>query len=312
MNASVVVPVYNEDEILYDNTVCLIQYLEQVLDDFELILVENGSSDDTLVYAKLLKTKYARVKLITLPEHNLGEAIKTGVMCSIYEKVVYFPIDLSVNLSFIPESIKLLDHCDIVVGSKKMKLARDLRPINRRLASSGFHRAVQVLFRTNLSDTTCVKAYRRKIAIELMQGVPSCSNVFETEVLLEAQRIGMEINQIPVTVDDSRRGRLSFGYKMATKGQDLVSLRLDVFSIIAGLSLFSVGVLSIFILSVQKLVFNQDGFMNPYSFLISMLMVLFGGQVIAYGLFARLFLQIRKELVLHSLRSGNLFKEEAD
>jgi glycosyltransferase involved in cell wall biosynthesis len=71
-----VVPVYNEDEILHDNTVCLIQYLEQVLDDFELILIENGSSDVTLVYAKLLKTKYARVKLITLPEHNLGEAIR--------------------------------------------------------------------------------------------------------------------------------------------------------------------------------------------------------------------------------------------
>ena len=82
--------------------------------------------------------------------------------------------------------------------------------------------------------------------------------------------------------------------------------------VLVGGVLFFSGLLSMAYLSVQKLVFNREGFLNPYSFLISMLLVLFGAQGIAYGLFARLFLQLRKELVLTNSGedSGNVFKEE--
>jgi glycosyltransferase involved in cell wall biosynthesis len=310
--ASIVVPVYNEENILEANTIFLHDYLDESLDDFELLLVENGSIDKTALFAEKLASNNPRIKTIHLSEPCLGAAIKAGVSDAMFDKVVYFPIDLSVNLSFIPESINLLDTYEIVVGSKKLGAANDHRPLRRRVASTGYHKVVQVLFRTDLSDTTCVKAYQKNIAKELMRLIPSRSNVFETEVLLEAEKHGLSIAQIPVEVNDQRSGRLSLKYKMASKGQDLMSLRVDILSMIVGGFLFLTGLLCITFLSVQKLVFNREGFLNPYSFLISMLLVLFGAQGIAYGLFARLFLQLRKEIVLTNSRrySGNVFKEE--
>lgn len=312
MKASLVIPVLNEEQILRGNTETIIEYLDETLEDYEIMLVENGSSDNTEQIAAELSSQYAEVRTFSIPEPCLGEAIKIGVSNAEYEKIVYYPIDLSVNLDFIPNSVRLLDANDIVVGSKRLRDAKDSRPKRRRIASRGYHQAVRLLFKTDLSDTTCVKAYRRDVAVSLMSLIPTGSNVFETEVLLEAQRRKHRIAQIPVSVDDQRQGRLPLRYKVASKGQDLASLRIDVFSLSMGVVLFLVGSLWLGYLSLEKLVFNREGFLNPYSFLISMILILFGTQGITYGLFARLFLQLRHEItVANSQNSGNVFKEEA-
>jgi hypothetical protein len=245
-----------------------------------------------------------------LPEPCLGKALKIGILNAKYTKVVYYPVDLSVNFSFIPESVALLDAYHIVIGSKKMKNALDNRPIKRRVASTGFHRTVQALFRTDISDTTCVKAYRKEVALELMNAVPTENSVFETEVLMDAQSMGFAIHQIPVEVNDKRRGRLPLRQKGFSKLQDLLSLRMDIFSMATGVLMFFAGVFFMTYLSLQKFLYNREGFLNPYSFLISMLLILFGAQGFAYGLFTRLFLQIRKEITSSQSRSGNVFKEE--
>jgi len=313
--ASVIIPVYNEADILIENTSKIVSYLNEKLTGFEVLLVENGSKDETSRYAEMLSNLFNCVRIVKLPEPCLGEALKTGIMNAAFGKVVYYPIDLSVNLSFIPESLELLDTYPIVIGSKKMQKAQDNRPLNRRAASTGYHRAVQMLFSTYLSDTTCVKAYRKEVAAELMRGVPSGSSVFETEVLLEAQRMGLHIHEVPVEVNDFRRGRLPLRYKIGSKLQDLMSLRLDVISMLSGFLMFLLGSVSIIYLSLEKLLFNREGFLNPYSFLISMLLILFGAQGFAYGLFTRLFLQLRREITLdHSQRdkAGNVFKEETN
>ena len=234
MKASLVIPVLNEEKLLWRNTETIIEYLDEKLDTYEIILVENGSSDNTEKIAAQLSSQYAKVRTFSLPEPCLGEALKTGVSNAEYEKIVYYPIDLSVNLDFIETSVKLLEANDIVVGSKRLRDAKDHRPQTRRIASKGYHQAVRLLFKIELSDTTCVKAYRRDKAVSLMRLIPTGSNVFETEVLLEAQRRKHRIAQIPVEVDDQRQGRLPLRYKVVSKGQDLASLRIDVFLLSMG------------------------------------------------------------------------------
>ena len=120
MKASLVIPVLNEDQILRRNTGTIIEYLDENLDQYEIILVENGSSDNTETVAAQLCAEYPQVRSFSLPEPCLGEALKTGVINARFEKIVYYPIDLSVNLDFIETSVKLLDRNDIVVGSKRL------------------------------------------------------------------------------------------------------------------------------------------------------------------------------------------------
>lgn len=232
--ASVIVPVYNESDCIDTNTARLVSYLGETLSSYEVILVENGSIDDTLSKAISLSNKHQEVKCISLKEPCLGEALRAGIRNASYSKVVYFPIDLSVNLSFIPECLPLLDTCHIVSGSKRRGGSRDIRPLKRKLASRGYHYLVRKLFKTVLTDTTCVKGYQRNAVLELMNHIPSRSMVYETELLVEAQKEGLLINQIPVVVTDPRNGRQPLGLKVMTKFQDLLSLRLDMLAILRG------------------------------------------------------------------------------
>ncbi len=315
-SASVIVPVYNESDYINTNTTLLVSYLREHISTYEVILVENGSIDDTLSKAMTLSDQYPEVKCISLKEPCLGEALRVGIRNASHNKVVYFPIDLSVNLSFIPECLPLLDSYHIISGSKRLSNARDLRPLKRRLASKGYHYLVRKLFNTVLTDTTCVKGYRRNAILELMNHIPSRSMVYETELLMEAQKEGLLIHQIPVVVTDPRAGRQSLGMKVMTKFQDLLSLRLDLLAILLGGFMFTMGSLGILALSVSKLL-HGGGFLNPYSFLSSMLLVLFGFQCIIYGSFARLMLQLRSEVTFLVSKtsllpdaSGNVFKEK--
>ncbi len=316
--ASVIVPVYNEGECIQENSLMLVSYLRSILSSFEVILVENGSIDDTLSKAKSLSSKLPEVRCFSLPEPCLGEALKTGMQNATYDKVIYFPIDLSINLDFIRECVPLLDSYHIVTGSKRMSEARDVRPLRRRVASRGYHFLVRTLFRTDITDSTCVKGYQRDVALELMNHIPSDSMIYETELLLEAEKEGLRVHQIPVTVTDPRKGRQPLGSKVFTKFQGLFSLRMDVLSIIMGCAMFLIGVASILFLSLQKLVFQGSGFLNPYSFLSSMLLIIFGFQCVVYGSFARLILQLRRDVTMirtgntraRAEATGNVFKEK--
>ncbi len=315
---SVIVPVYNEGECIKQNSLMLVRYLRSILSSFEVILVENGSIDDTLSKAKSLSTKLPEVRCFSLPEPCLGEALKTGVQNATYDKVIYFPIDLSVNLDFIRDCVPLLNRYHIVTGSKRMNQARDVRPMRRRIASRGYHFLVRTLFRTDMTDTTCVKGYQRNVALELMNQIPSDSMIYETELLLEAQKEGLLVHHIPVTVTDPRKGRQPLGAKGFTKFQGLFSLRMDVISIIMGCVMFLLGVISILFLSVQKLIFQGTGFLNPYGYLSSMLLIIFGFQCVVYGSFAHLILQLRRDVTMirtvipraQTESAGNVFKEK--
>jgi glycosyltransferase involved in cell wall biosynthesis len=293
---SLVIPIHNEAPRVWGNTVRLRERLRSLAEDFEIILVENGSVDDTHGIAEALAERYREVKLLTLPEAGLGEALKLGFKKALGEKIVYFPMDLSVEPEFITQSLRLLEEYDIVVGSKRLGSGLDGRPLSRRLASMAFHGLVRGLSGTFLSDTTCAKAYRGSRVRGLLDLVPSGSRVFETELLLEAEKKGLRIKEVPVRVVERRRSRQPLGAKVMSKLEDLLSSKLDVLAIAIGVPVFASGIIWLIILAASKLVSSQAGFINPYSFLASMLLVISGFQIVFFGLLANLILQMRREM----------------
>lgn len=294
---SVVIPVHNEAVILRGNTERLRRYLNEELPRHEIVLCENGSSDGTAEIAAELAEEFEDVEFLTLPKPNLAEAIKSGFKAARGEKVVYYPIDLSVNLDFIPISVGLLDDSDMVIGSKRMAADLDRRPLSRRVPSRAYHGMVGRLFGVELTDTTCVKAYRRSKILSIIDRVPTTSRIFETELVVEAQREGFDIVEVPVRVVERRPSRERLGQKIREKLEDLLSARLDTVSIYVGASLFLGGLVVLLYLTVEKLMSAREGgFVNPYSFLVSMLFVVSGFQMITFGLLANLILQIRREL----------------
>ncbi len=293
---SVVVPVYNEAGILRRNIERLCEFLKEAVPRYEIILCENGSIDETAEIAKSLSREYDNVEFLELPEPNLSEALKSGFLAAKGEKVVYFPIDLSIDLGFIPKSARLLEVFDAVIGSKRLASELDRRPLVRRVVSRAYHGMVRGLYDVDFSDTTCVKAYRRSKILELMKKVPTYSGIFETELLVEAGAAGLDIVEVPVVVEEYRPSRQVLSRKIRRKLEDLLSARLDLLSITVGLLLFLGGIISLMLLSLDKLGADSSGFMNPYTFLLSMLFVISGFQIIAFGLLSNLLMQIRRQV----------------
>ena len=296
--ASLVVPVHNEAGLLRVNASVLSEYLARHFSRYEIILVENGSVDDTGDVAHRLMETLDGVRVVELEEASLGEALKAGVRSAAHDRVVYFPIDLSVDMGFIPESVRLLDEYSFVVGSKRLNGGLDHRPMHRKALSRGYHWLVRRLLRTSLTDTTCVKAYRRSCFLELAALVPSRSQVFETELLVEARRRGYSVKEVPVTVDDSRPSRQPLGVKVSLKLRDLLSARLDVVALVVGCAALVAGLVSLAWLSLSKVFSGSPGFANPYSYLISTLLVTSGFQMVLFGLLANLILQMRGSVEL--------------
>lgn len=295
--ASVVIPVYNEAGVLRTNTGKIREHLKGRLAGHEIILCENGSNDATPEIARDLSEEFEDVEFLQLLDRNLGGALKAGVKSAKSEKVIYFPIDLSVDMEFIQESVRLLNVFDVVLGSKRIGAGLDRRPLVRRITSRAFHGMVRRLFDVEFTDSTCVKAYRRGSILDLMERIPSSSRVFETELLVEAERAGLYIAEVPVVVSESRPSRELLGRKIQSKLEDLFSARLDRISLMVGVPLFAMGLLGVLYLTYLKASSpGFGGFVNPYSFLLSMLLVISGFQITTLGLLSKLIMQIRREV----------------
>ncbi len=293
-HVSLVVPIHNEAARAWSSTIALRAQMRSLGEPYEIILVENGSRDDTAIVAGALAARFRDVTCATLPEASLGEALKLGFRRASGDKIIYYPLDLSVDLDFIPRGLSLLDDFDIVIASKRR--GGDRRPLLRRLTSIAYHGLVRWVFGTTLSDTTCAKAYRRGALTGLLDGLPGGSRVFETELLVEAERRGLRIAELPVGVVETRRSRESLLAKVESKLEDLLSARLDRLALLSGAPVMLAGTIWLAILGVEKLRDPTAGFMNPYSFMTAVLLVLAGFQIAACGLLSRLILQVRREV----------------
>ena len=291
---SVIIPVHNEEEVLRVNTETLRNHLLDNLGRHEILLCENGSTDATLEIAHTLEDTFNNIRVISLSEANLSEALCWGIRTAIGEKIVYYPIDLSISPEFISESTRLLDVFDIVVGSKRLTSELDKRPPSRIISSKAYHGLVQKLYGVHLSDTTCVKAYRRSRILRLIERVPTSSMIYETELLMEAEQEGLNIVEIPVRVNELRESRIKLHRRVTHKLRDLLSARLCRISMYVGFPMVSLGGVSLLSLVWDKIRGVSGGFTNPYSFLLSMLLIISGIQILAFGLMTNLILQIRK------------------
>ena len=132
LEASFVIPVYNEEAIITTAINDLVVNLTDALPDlnYEIIITENGSVDDTLELAYALERKYPQVRALHSPEPNYGRALRRGILEARGRLVLCDEIDIC-DVDFHQRALKILqaNQADMVVGSKAHKDARDKRPV---------------------------------------------------------------------------------------------------------------------------------------------------------------------------------------
>jgi glycosyltransferase AglD len=178
--------------------------------DLELLLVENGSTDDTLAIARRLADELPGVRVMSRPVADYGAALRDGMLTAAGELVVTFDVDYY-DLGFVDEALALLTRAertaDIVVGSKRAPGARDERPWPRRLVTAVYSALVRIGFSLSVSDTHGMKAMRRAAAEPLVERCRFRTDLFDTELVIRSERAGLLVSELPVTAQERRPSR---------------------------------------------------------------------------------------------------------
>ena len=204
---TIFIPVYNEQELIVCNTEKLINYLRKLETPFEIIIGSNGSNDLTVQFGNELQEKYKEVQFFHIHQRGAGESFKKGVRLASYKDIISLDMDLSIDLSFVDETVELLEHYDIVIGSKKMGIQK--RSIMRRLASDSFIFFAKFLLDLDYADySIAAKAYKRDVVKRYLDKSDS-GTFYVLQVIYFAYRDKFKIIEIAVECDDNRKSKFN-------------------------------------------------------------------------------------------------------
>ncbi len=203
---SIVVPVYNEAEFLPEALPRLVAAVEAVGVDYMIRIVENGSTDDTAEVARKLAGEHVVVESLGQPDY--GAAMRKGFLDSEGDWVVNFDIDYF-SSEFLDRLLGMPEDVDLVIGSKRDPGSDDRRPPIRRLATAVFNLLLTVILDSHVSDTHGMKGFRRALVRDLAPLVVSTKDLFDTELVVRAEKAGYVIAEVPVVVEEMRAARSS-------------------------------------------------------------------------------------------------------
>ena len=195
---------------------------------FEIIVVENGSTDATAEVAKALAEDIPELKVLSLGAADYGKALRMGFLNAGGELAAFFDVDYY-DLDFLDRAVAKMEGEGapaVVVGSKRGDGALDTRPWPRRMVTLVFSTILKVGFGLGVSDTHGMKVLRREPLVPLAEKCRFGTDLFDTELILRAERAGFASGEVPVIVQELRPSRSSIAKRIPRTMANLVRLRL--------------------------------------------------------------------------------------
>ena len=207
MSFSVVVPIHNEAEHLQEFVTNFLQGIADMREQLhEILLVENGSTDDTFGVAQRLCADHPDViRPLQLSEPSYGAAIRRGIEDSQGDWVCILECDV-MSTEFVRASAELLnaDGADFIVASKRHPQSVDKRPIKRRILTRLFNSYLKLRLGFPGTDTHGLKAIRSQVARHIIGECITAGEVLQTEMVLLAYRLGYRVVEVPLRLEERR------------------------------------------------------------------------------------------------------------
>ena len=209
---SLVIPAYNEASRLRATLETATDFLQTQPYDFEVLVVDDGSTDDSAGIAAAVAAERPSVRLLTIPHGGKAAAVRAGMTAARMDLIVFCDADLATPLNHLEEfRAAVAKGCEVVIGSREGIGARRIgEPAYRHLMGRIFNALVRVLVLPGIQDTQCgFKLFSRRAAAEILRrsqlyAEPSPAiagprvTAFDVELLVVARRLGYRVCALPV------------------------------------------------------------------------------------------------------------------
>lgn len=227
MKLSLVIPAYNEKAIIADTVKTVMERLARIDPDYELVVVDDGSTDGMAALLRPLEGAHLRLEGYS-PNRGKGAAVRVGMLAAEGDYVFCTDADLAYGLENIPSMLDKLEEtgCDLVIGSRRLNPEgyKDYPPL-RLLTSKCFGLLVRVLSGLPY-DTQCgIKGYTRAAAQTLFSQCSTDGFAFDFEVLLRARKAGLDIEQEGVSIVNHRDSKVNLLRDSARMFRDLLRIK---------------------------------------------------------------------------------------
>lgn len=221
MFISIVIPTYNEGKRISGTLESIISFLQKKDYTYEIIIVDDGSTDLTVKKVEEIKSKNPEIKIIQ-NEVNLGKgySVKRGVLAAEGEYIFFTDADLSTPIEELEKFFTEIKNHNIVIGSRAIKGANIVvhQPIYREILGKIFCKLVRLWCGVDFIDTQCgAKMFRKNVAKKIFSLQKISRFAFDVEILYLAKLSNYQVKEIPIIWShsgDSRVHTFSDGIKM--------------------------------------------------------------------------------------------------
>ncbi len=195
-------PACNEEDTVEELARRADKVLRELTSEYEVIIVDDGSTDRTPEIADRLAAENRRIRVIRHPRNQgYGSALRSGFAAARLDLIFYTDGDLQFDVSELSELIPLIEGADIVSAYKR----RRMDGMQRRVVSWVYNTSLRLFFGLDVRDVNCgFKLYRREVFDKIT--LNSTRGLIDAEVLLKARRAGFSIVQVAVTHFRRRTG----------------------------------------------------------------------------------------------------------
>ncbi len=210
---SIVIPAYNERDRLPRTLELFLEYLSQQTYSWELIIVDDGSMDDTLVAIaeQVQKVDELALKIISQPQNRgKGAAVRTGVLASTGDRILFSDADGSTPITELAKLQTELDQgADIAIGNRRDSAITVRQPLYRVIIGEGFNLLARLALQSKIRDTQCgFKLLSGDLAREIFAQMQMTGFSFDVELLYLALKKGYQIKEVPVVWIDDKRSKV--------------------------------------------------------------------------------------------------------
>lgn len=237
---SVVIPAYNEEPNFEKRALDDVPtYLREQGYSYEVIIVDDGSEDKTAKLAQDFARKHEHFRLIKNPHQGKAETVKTGVLSSKGQFILFTDFDQATPISEVEKLLSLFPEYDIAIGSRQLPGAkREKEPFYRHLMGLVFNLIVQLIAVRGIWDTQAgFKCFKAEVAKKLFTRLKvygkgkkvkgAMVTAFDVELLFIAKKAGYKIKEIPIIWHHVATSRVSPIKDSLRMLRDVIKVRLN-------------------------------------------------------------------------------------